>query len=48
MAILWWWARSNEEPQGNERTTYGVLDTYTTDGTRECLRVATPMASEPP
>lgn len=32
----------------DERTTYGLLDTYRVDGTRDCLLGATPMVTDFP
>jgi hypothetical protein len=42
------WADADEGGSKDERTTYVALETYLSDGTRDCLREATPTATETP
>jgi len=45
---FWLWADADEGGSRDERTTYVALETYLSDGTRDCLKGATPTATETP
>jgi hypothetical protein len=42
------WADADDGGSKDERTTYVALETYPGDGTRDCLKGATPKATETP
>lgn len=42
------WADADDGVSRDERTTYVALDTCFSDGTRDCLKGATPKATETP
>jgi hypothetical protein len=42
------WAMENDSIEGDGGDTYVALDTFSTTGTRDCLRGASPRATESP